>query len=213
MSRAIVFLNGELSDKSFYKGFIQPGDRIFCADGGSEHARSLGLVPELILGDIDSSSEKTVHYFESLGVPVMRLSPVKDETDTQALLRKLDCMPFREVLLAGALGGRIDHTIANIALLEKFNREDRVTAIVSPNERIEVISAKRILKRCKGATVSLLSIGKKSRVTLRGFEYPLADEIIERGDSRGISNIVHSERATIEVHKGKLLMILMEDRK
>jgi thiamine pyrophosphokinase len=86
-------------------------------------------------------------------------------------------------------------------------------AIVSSTERIEIVGSKRILEDRKGATVSLLSTGEHARVTLKGFEYPLKDEIIRRGDSLGISNIVNSERAEIDLREGKLLMIIQEDRK
>jgi thiamine pyrophosphokinase len=210
LPNAIIFLNGEIGDPSFYRNLVKEGDSVFCADGGAEHARCLGLSPRLIIGDLDSADGGTIRYFESHGAAIERFSPEKDETDAQLLISRIAAMDFEEILICGALGGRTDHSVANIFLLERFSREGKRIAIVSPEESIELILSERLIDGCVGKTVSLLSLDEESHVSISGFKYPL-NGILKRGESLGISNIVMEEHARVEVSAGAVLMIITED--
>jgi thiamine pyrophosphokinase len=104
MSRIVIFANGLLENPDLLLKRLRPGDRIFCADGGTYHALALGLRPEMIIGDLDSLTAETVAQMEAAGVTLRRYSENKDQTDLELAL---DCCrgTARGNLTGHGLGG------------------------------------------------------------------------------------------------------------
>lgn len=210
MSRAILFLNGDLKgDDSFYKDYINQTDYLVAVDGGAEYLFALNLKPELIIGDLDSISKKTMAYYKNLGVELEEFPVEKDKTDSELILDKLLKKGFSEIIIFSALGGRVDHQLANIFLLTKFKNTESDLKIVTPQETIRLITDKAVLYKERNKTVSLISLSAKTKgVNLSGFKYNTKDVIINRGSSLGISNQVKSDKAKVEIDKGELLLII-----
>ena len=210
MKRAIVFLNGELRGrKEFYHNYINARDTIFCADGGAQYTYQLNLMPDLILGDLDSLSEELIKFYKQHNVKFNQFPSEKDKSDTQLLLETIIDKGYKEIVLLAALGGRFDHTLANLYLLEGVFEKDVEIKIITPDNHLEIIKEEKIIKDQARKTVSFLPLSNQVKgVDLTGFKYELEDDQLTRGETLGLSNIIQSNSAQIKVKKGTLLMII-----
>src|SRR5690242_19104541 len=117
MKRIIIFANGELRDLNKVEPLIQNDDYIICADGGTRHALALHLRPNLIVGDMDSAPKEQLGELQATGALLELFPRDKNETDLElAINRAMELSP-QQILILAALGGRLDQTLANIALL------------------------------------------------------------------------------------------------
>ncbi|MBW2600212.1 MAG: thiamine diphosphokinase, partial [Deltaproteobacteria bacterium] len=120
MNKIIFVISGGVMDDA---GFLveeigRAGDPvIICADGAAQRLKASDITPDLIVGDMDSIDEDTLRYFEAKGSRIIRYPGDKNETDTQLALERAFKMNPDQIRVFGALGGRIDHTLANISLL------------------------------------------------------------------------------------------------
>ncbi|MGM0470724.1 MAG: thiamine diphosphokinase [Bacillota bacterium] len=218
MRRAVIFLNGRLSgtDK-FYISQLQEEDFIIAVDGGTDYAYQLGVNPDLICGDLDSISNQVLKFYRSQENIEWQQHPCcKDKTDAELALETAITKGYRDIVIYAAVGARIDHTLANLYLLEKLDQPNLRIKLISANERIELITDERIINNLADKTVSLLPITDQvTGVSLYGFKYELSNQTINRGETLGISNIITNQRAVIEVNQGKIMMIInlgTEDR-
>ncbi len=210
--RKMVFVisNGVIDDAGFLADQIERAGEplIICTDGAAEIMRSIDRVPDLIVGDMDSVDEETLTYFESKGSRIVRYAAEKDETDTQIALVHAFEMEPEEIRIYGALGGRIDHALANIALLVMCRKRGVDTKIVDRDCELFAIDGPCVVEGKKGDTISLLPLSSEGRgITLEGFEYPLTDAVMEIGVPYGISNRLAGARGTIAVESGYLLVV------
>jgi len=181
---------------------------LLCADGGARYARLLGATPALIVGDMDSLEEEPQRYFVERGVPFARYPVRKDETDTWLALERAIAMGAEEVAILGALGERLDHTLANIGLLllgmaqgVRVTLRDEDCEIFAVNHRATVTGE-------KGQIVSVFPLGGEARgVDLAGFEYPLTGAVMTPSRPCGVSNRLAAPSGRIHVKEGCLLVI------
>jgi thiamine pyrophosphokinase len=188
-------------------------DRVVAADGGHAWAALLGLTPDLLIGDLDSIAPGSLAGLEGSQVPVEPYEHhSKWETDTElAVLAALRWKPERIVIL-GAVGGRLDHTLANILLLTHPALENLDVTIVEGVH--EVFLAKpRVWTSIRGQAgdiMSLLPVGEAVQgITLGGFEYPLNTEALTPGSGRGVSNVLLGADGRLWVEGGRLLVVLV----
>lgn len=210
MDRIVVISGGVVGDREFLRGVIEKaGDPvIICADGAARHVRPLGIVPTYIVGDMDSVDEETLDYFAGQGSQVRTFRAEKDETDTELALREAFALNPDEIWIVGALGGRIDHALANIGLLVACVKEGIHTRIIDETCAMTVIDTLHECEGRKGDTISLLPLSSRvTGITLTGFKYPLDRATIEIGETLGISNRLINERGTIAIESGYLLVI------
>ena len=117
MQRIIIFANGDLPDIGKARAILRNDDYIICADGGTRQASALDLKPDLVIGDMDSTDSAYLQHLQADGVLIERYPRAKNETDLElAIQRAIELKP-KEIIIVAALGGRIDQTLANIALL------------------------------------------------------------------------------------------------
>src|SRR5215207_4381573 len=117
MQRIIIFANGELPYLEKARLLLQSDDYIICADGGTRHALALGLTPHLVIGDMDSINKDEWQDLEKSGVSVELFPQDKNETDLELAIHRALELAAEEIIIIGALGGRLDQTLGNIALL------------------------------------------------------------------------------------------------
>ena len=191
---------------------------VVAADGGVRHAAGLGLRVDRWVGDGDSTTPAELAALEAAGVWIERSAVDKDESDTElALLAALED-GADAISIVGALGGpRLDHALANVALLQHARLEHRpavlydehgarVSLLVGPDHR--GLPGSRELAGRVGDVVSLLPAGESAHhVETDGLRYPLRDEPLVIGRARGVSNVRVAPVARVTVGAGRLLVI------
>ncbi len=211
MDKIIFVISGGVMDdlRFLYDEIESAGDPvIICADGAARRIRELGRVPDLIVGDMDSVDEDTLRYFEAKGSRIIRHPGDKDETDTQLALECAFEMSPDQIRIFGALGGRIDHMLANISLLVMCAKRGVDAKIVDRDCELLVIDRACVINGREGETVSLIPMSSDVRgITLEGFRYALSDGLMEIGKPYGVSNRLTGTRGTISVKSGYLLII------
>lgn len=208
--RAVIISHGRINNWDFYRQFIKPEDIVICADGGANHAFKLDLIPQLIIGDMDSISAEVMQFYSQKKVEIKRFSAEKNKTDTElALDYALALNEVDRVIVMAAVGDRVDHTWANVYLLSKGAPKGKSCAIVESNCRIYFVDKTLSLKGKPGDIVTILPFGSVAEgVTLEGFRYPLQKGKLIGASSLGVSNELIDQKAQINVNKGCLLVFV-----
>jgi thiamine pyrophosphokinase len=221
LMRAIIVADGTAPTRAAldaaWPGWDAPCDLVVGADGGAATAVALGLRPGLVVGDADSLDPSDLARLRDAGVPV-ELSPAdKDETDTELAIAAAIRRGATAVAIVGALGGdRVDHALANVALLAHPAWSGVELSIVDPSARIRLAAAPAPdggplhldLAGRIGDLVSLVPLGQDAEgVTTAGLRYPLADETLPFGPARGVSNVRTAGRASVSLRRGRLLVV------
>lgn len=206
--RIIIFANGELPDLDKARALLREDDFILCADGGTRHALALGLTPNLVIGDMDSIEEAQQRELEKAGVSVESFSHDKNETDLELAIRRALELEPKQILILAALGGRLDQTLANIALLA----DSRLSGIdIRLDDGIEELFFCRDQVQVEGRSgdiVSLLPWGAPVHgVQTHSLKWALNDETLHPDKTRGVSNEMISVSASIEIKSGLLLIV------
>lgn len=177
---------------------------VIAADKGYAYAESLGITPDIFVGDFDSfSDEKRIKSPE-----IFRLVPEKDMTDTQEALQIAIERNAEHITILGGLGGRIDHTLANIELL-KFGLDRGVAvALADDGNYVTLINKPVCVPRRDGWCLSLIPLTKCEHVNLRGVYYPLTDAVMDLGNSLGVSNEFVENYADIDPGNGYMLVMI-----
>ena len=201
----VSYLEGSLKELLDH----QQGDTIICADGGYEKLKEIGLSPDLIIGDMDSLSCPLPEH-----IPFYPLPAEKDDTDTLAALKKAVELGFRDIILVGGLGGRLDHTLANLHCLSYSLFAGVRMEIRDGQNRAFMFGPSEIrIPRDRDSYLSLFSYTEACRgVTTKGLYYPLAGATLTHSYPLGVSNRFTEEEAIISFTSGKLLVILSRDR-
>ena len=176
-------------------------DYIICVDGGLKLAKLWGRKPDFILGDGDSYKEAFPEEINKRSYP-----SEKDETDSELALAKALEMGATKITLTGFLGGRLDHSLANLALISLIKN----VKVQFLEEWGQVFFADKCneVTGAVGDTVSLLPLFEDVEgVNTQGLKYPLANEILYGHKSRGISNELIAEKAIIKKENGRLLIV------
>jgi thiamine pyrophosphokinase len=209
--RAAIFANGEINDLDSARNLLLPGDTIIAADGGARHCTSLGISPSLLVGDFDSLTKAEVDDWHHKGAQIIHHDQRKDETDLELALLLAQGLDREEALVFGALGGRWDQTFANI-LLPAYDKLSGLKVTFWHNGLwIYLIRSRREIHGKAGKTVSLLPIGGDANgVTTAGLEWPLQDESLIFGATRGVSNLLVDAEAVVSVKTGMLLCFVFD---
>lgn len=209
--RAVIFANGELKDLYGARALLRRDDTIIAADGGAVHCRAMGITPALIVGDIDSLSVEDQQYWDDKGVQFIRHDRRKDETDLELALLYAQGLDREEALVLGALGRRWDQTFANLLLPAYRNLEYLPVTFWHDGLWIYLIKEERVIHGRAGQMVSLIPIGGDVHgVTATGLEWPLHNETLSFGATRGVSNVLLGESATVNVAEGFLLCFVFD---
>jgi thiamine pyrophosphokinase len=209
---AIIFANGELSDPQSASELIYGDDDvvIIAADGGTHHALAAGVIPDVVIGDLDSLMPDDQARLKAAGVQIVRFSPRKDETDLELALLYAAQAGATGIVILAALGGRLDQTIANALLLTLPQLEGIDTRIVDDAQEAFLIRNQVLIKGQPGDTVSLIPLGGDAEgVTAEGLKWPLHEDTLRFGPARGVSNVLTEEQAHVRVQRGMLLCVVI----
>lgn len=204
MSRIIIFANGELPNLQKASALIKQDDFIIGADGGIRHVLAMGLTPHILIGDMDSlPSNFQLSTFDG---EVVLYPKDKNETDLELAINHAITLNPKQILILGALGGRIDQTLANISLLSNFQ-----TFNLKLTDGVEEISLCKDQLEVKGRSGDVISLipwqGNVEGVTTQNLKWKLNNETLFFNKTRGISNEMISDVAKISITKGLLLIV------
>ena len=209
----LILTNGEYGDYSFCKeDCTAQYDYVICADRGMKHARRLGMIPQLIVGDFDSGSEEDLNYFKEQGSVIERFDPVKDETDTELAIKRAVKKGATSITVYGGIGTRLDHSLANVHLLYGLLNLGINGRLVNPYNMVYLVSNEIILEGEEGSLVSLIPFaGDVHGVTTKHLAYPLTKATLKVGTSLGVSNYMTEKTAKVSVASGVLILIRARD--
>ena len=175
---------------------------IICADKGLDHALARGLTPDIVVGDFDSAATNPPE-----GVRVVRTIPEKDDTDTILACETAIEAGCDEIRLYCALGGRTDHTIANIQTMEMMRQRGVNVTIISSSERLYLVHEREAAIPKFHGYVSVFSYGETCIVSEYGMKYGLVRYRLDNAYPLGVSNEVAEDIGRIIVHGGTALVI------
>jgi thiamine pyrophosphokinase len=214
LQRIIIFANGEIPNLEKARLLLGVDDFIICADGGAWHARTLGLVPKLVIGDMDSITTNLWRELEKVGVSIELFPKDKNETDLELAIRRAMEFEPKEILVVGALGGRFDQSLANIALL---SNSYPITCNIRLDDGVEEIFFCRDRAQIHGRSEDIVSLipwgGPVHGVATRGLKWQLNRETLFPEKTRGISNQMLADVASIKIDSGLLLVVHLRSTK
>ncbi|MCL4527878.1 MAG: thiamine diphosphokinase [Chloroflexi bacterium] len=206
--RIVIFANGELPDLEKARGLLRADDTILCADGGTHHALALGLQPNLVVGDMDSLSKDAWKKLEQANIQIELHPRDKDETDLELAIRRAIEMNPDSILIIGALGGRVDQILGNIAL---FSNARLASIDCRFDDGAEEISFCRKQVEIRGRSGDIVSLipwnGAAHGVRTEGLKWSLRGETLYPEKTRGISNEMVDTKASVSIESGLLLVI------
>lgn len=202
---ALIVLGGDAPAKDLLESCMRQADLTLAADSGLTAFDTAGLMPDMLIGDMDSVAPDVLARYEGK-LPEHRLNCIKDDTDGVDALDVAIRRGADEITLLGALGGRLDHALANLMLLVRAHHHGVRAQILEKGLRIVRVDGSYALHGAKGDTVSLLPLGEAHGVTLRGFFYPLYDHTLKSDYPLGVSNVVTEDEALVSVKQGDLIL-------
>lgn len=204
----VIMANGELEAGEWVRPYLERAEVVIGANGGTEHLLALGVRPDVVIGDLDSLSPAVETQLADQGTSFVRRPRAKDETDLELALLYAAEHFGSEIVVLGALGGRLDQTLANILLLVHPALEERQVTLVTAFQRAWVIRGTGRIQGVVGDRVSLIPLGGDAFIAeTSGLAWPLQGETLVYGPARGVSNVLTAAEATVSVQAGQLLCV------
>ena len=208
----IITASGGMEPCQAIQDRLNRAELIIAADGGAVHLHHLGLLPQIIIGDMDSITEDARRFFEQQGIPFLSHSPQKDQTDMELCLEYALEQGASDITFLGATGRRLDHTLANILLLKRLKDAGVSGRILDAHNEITLVTRSLELDGSPGEILSLVPVSEQvTGITLEGLAYPLENHTLTLGSAMGISNRFTGKKAVIRIGSGMALAIRSKD--
>lgn len=208
---------------------IQGASTVIAADSGADFLLAHGIVPSVLLGDFDSCLDESVRSCERSGSRILRLKADKDQTDTEAALEEALCLGFSQAVVIGALGGgRFEHSVANIALIEAYGRRGMDVVLFSGKTTVCSVGdagpisggigdgktsavRERTFYGKPGDWVSIFPVTEAAHgVTTENLRFPLSSATLHRGSTLGVSNEMLGDEARVSIDAGFIVIVLTD---
>lgn len=182
---------------------------IICADGGLKYALDWGIIPHVVVGDLDSSTGDVEGWCREHRVEFIRFPVEKDKTDGELAIDIAVSRGAAQITMTGVWGSRLDHSLANLDLLYRMAQAGIQGEIITGSARLLALTGSAYLELGRGKTVSLISLTPTCQgVTTQGLYYPLSNASLHKGSTLGISNKTTAECIEITCSTGILLVVL-----
>lgn len=203
MRRCVIVGGADIRAYDFVRIHLRADDFVIYCDSGLKHREGLGAAPDLIVGDFDS------HENPHLPVETIVLPRAKDDTDSVFAVKEALRRGFEEFLLLGAMGARLDHTLANVGILLMLDAANKRAMAVDDYSEMRIVSREPEHVQDDCPYFSLLNVSGLARgVTIRGAKFPLEDGEITCEYQYATSNeVLPGQTAEITVKEGRLLLI------
>lgn len=204
---AFVVAGGDVRQPQRFAPLARAARLVLAADSGYDHLLAMGVRPHLLLGDLDSISPPALADARANGLEVEAYPAEKDYTDTELVLREAHRRGAATVLVAGAWGDRLDHSLANVLLLASPALAGTDIRLLDERQEVRLVRGELRLRTTPGEIVSLLPVGGEAKgVSTEGLYYPLSDATLQTGPALGVSNVAEGEEIRVRVATGHVLL-------
>lgn len=202
-TRCVIVGGAAIADYDYIRSFLRDTDYVIFCDSGLAHSKPLGVTPDLIVGDFDSIENP------HMDVETIVLPCEKDDTDTFFAAKEGLRRGFRDYLLIGVIGGRLDHSLGNVSILMYLKSQSASGVILDDYSQMEIVMDEPVCIDDSWAYFSLLCLdGTAEGITVDNAKYPLNNGVITSSFAYGVSNEVFpGKTAIVQVRKGSLLLI------
>lgn len=200
-----IFAAGERVRADIVQAYLSEDTFIITADAGYAFCKACAQTPNLIVGDFDSG------VMPKTDIETVRLNPIKDATDSAVALEEALRRGFRNIVLFGATGGRLDHTFANLDLCA-YAKESGASLTIVDDHHVIFTLYNETKKICADQSkyISVFAVGGAATVTLKDFAYPLLHHTLTPFCGLGVSNETQKDAAEIVAEKGTLLIFITD---
>ncbi len=205
MKKCIILANGKPPQKSVINYLKRKNfNTLICADGGSNSAKQLNLIPDFIIGDLDSSKKSTLNYYREKS----RIIKIKrqNDTDVEKCLKFAIKNKAEEVILLGVTGDRLDHTFCNLGIVLKFFNKIKLN-IIAENSFLTAYKNKVELKTVPGEIISIYGFNSKTKIFSKGLKFPLKNIALPFGERESTSNVAVSGKVLLKITGGIIFVI------
>ena len=204
--RAWLIISGSVAKDTieFYRTIrINSGDLIIAVDGGYDNAVLFGMLPSVVIGDLDSINSSI-----SKGTKIMKFPAEKDKTDLELAIDYAIEEGFTEIVVLGNIGGKTSHSLANIMLLKYIQSKNCEGMLLSAKERVSLLKCGNTsIPRSESKYLSIIPLTSCENVTILNTKYEIRNANIEVGSTHLISNEFTALDAKISIEKGEALVI------
>lgn len=204
-NKIAIIANGTIINYDFHKEILHDFNIIICADGGANIAKELDIIPDYIIGDMDSIKTSVFNFYKELNKTKIIKDTNPDKTDLELAIKLAETLNPSKITIFGAIGNRIDHTLANIYCLDKIKPGikaeiiDEISTIQLAKENLEITSEKNDI-------ISVIPLSDVNSLNYTGFKWNVKNLNTKIGWF-GISNKILNKKASINFSKGKILVI------
>ena len=209
MKKAFIFCNNPINyQNNNFTLDIDLSGTIIAADGGANYLCKKGIIPDVLIGDLDSISPEYLNVLKKKS-NIIKFPVDKDKSDTELAIEYCLKNGYNDITLINAVDGRLDHSLTNIFLIEKFIKQGLKLHFLNAKSEIYVVTNKANIPAKIGTNISLISLTDFTLVKeTKALKFPLNNEKLYRSSSRGISNITTEKKISIIVSSGILLVII-----
>jgi thiamine pyrophosphokinase len=208
IKRVIIFANGDLPNMDKARALLHEDDFIIAADGGTRHIFALGRMPDVVIGDLDSVTKEEIEKIKQNNVELTLFPRDKNETDLELAIQHALTLNPEQVIILAALGGRLDQTLGNIALISNLRPSSSNLCLDDGIEEVFFCHDNCKIQGASGDIVSLIPWqGEVTGVVTTRLKWPLQNETLYPQKTRGISNEMLSDAAAVQINSGLLLIV------
>lgn len=207
MGCCYIFGAAPIDDYSYINIKLNSDDYVICADGGYRHAKRLSLAVDAVIGDFDSDNKPEDEF-------VIEYPAKKDDTDMMLAVKAGLAAGYKRFKIYGALGGRFDHSLANLSVLLYLNRHSARGTLFDKRNTVYALSDSQSIKLTKkdGYKISLLPFSQSvTGIFASGVSYPLENAELTNSFPLGVSNEFAAASAEISIKSGDLAVVLSRD--
>ena len=184
-------------------------ERIYCADRGAQWVYHAGLKPDIAIGDMDSVNRETLEKIRQDEISMLKYPSEKDQTDTELAIEVAVSDGAKSIILLGGLGGRMDHTLANIEQMKAWYKKGIRITIMSADTAMFIAERTVTFRAMRGSYVSLFPQNEGIRVmNSEGLYYPLKDVILPTDTTLCISNQMTPDHVIMDIRNGAVLIVV-----
>lgn len=209
MKKAFIFCNNPINyQNNNFTLDIDLSGTIIAADGGANYLCKKGIIPDVLIGDFDSISPEYLNVLKKKS-NIIKFPVDKDKSDTELAIEYCLKNGYNDITLINAVDGRLDHSLTNIFLIEKFIKQGLKLHFLNTKNEIYIVTNRANILAKIGTNISLISLTDFTLVKeTKALKFPLNNEKLYRSSSRGISNITTEKKFSIIVSSGILLVII-----